>query len=80
MIDIGYIFQRVIYYMQNPEQVFPAASDARQASEIEKMRKAISDLCDAKREVTLENQSLAIEVVCLELARQINIEQQKVRK
>lgn len=80
MIDIGYIYQRVVYYMQNPEQIVPTVSDARQASEIEKMRKAISDLCDAKREVTPENQSLAIEVVCLELARQINIEQQKVRK
>lgn len=80
MIDIGYLFQRVLYFMQNPQQILPPASDVRQTAEIEKMRKAVSDFCEAKREVTLENQNLAIEAVCLEVARQIIIEQQKVRK
>ncbi len=80
MIDISYIIQRVVYYMQNPEQLFPPASDARQAAEIEKMRKALSDFCDAKREIRLENQNLAVEIVCSELARQIAKEQQGERR
>ena len=80
MIDISYIIQRIFYYMQNPEQLFPPASDARQAAEIEKMRKAISDFCDAKREVNLENQNLAIEIICSEIARQIAKDQQRGRR
>ena len=76
MIDFSYVFQRIIYYMQNPEQLFPPASDARQAAEIEKMRKAVSDFCDAKREIRLENQKLATEIICSELARQIAKDQQ----
>ena len=76
MIDFSYILQRVIYYMQNPEQLFPPASDARQAAEIKKMRKALSDFFDAKREIRLENQNLAIEIICSELARQMVKDQQ----
>ncbi len=48
MIDFGYVFRRVLYYMQNPEQLFPPASDTKQAAEIEKMRKAISDFATQK--------------------------------
>ena len=76
MIDFSYMLQRVIYYMQNPEQFFPPASDARQAAEIEKMRKALSDFFDAKREIRSENQNLATEIICSELARQMAKEQQ----
>lgn len=77
MIDIGYMIQRIIFYMQNPEQLLPEASDVKQAVEIEKMRKAVSDFCDAKREILTEYQNLAAEVVCLELAKQIIKDQQR---
>lgn len=76
MIDFSYILQRVIYYMQNPEHIFSPASDERQAAEIEKMRKAISDFCDAKREINLENRNLAMEIICSEFAKQIVKDQQ----
>ena len=76
MIDFSYILQRVIYYMQNPEQLFPPASDAQQAAEIEKMRKAVSDFFDAKREIRMENQNLVTEIICSELARQMVKDQQ----
>ena len=75
-MDILYMIQRVAYYKQNPEQLLPTASDIRQAMEIEKMRKAIGDLFEGKREIRPENQGLATEVICLELARQVIKEQQ----
>ena len=77
MIDFRYIFERVNYYMQNPELILPPASDARQDAEIAKMRKAISDFCDAKREIRVENQNLASENVFLEVARQMAKDRQR---
>ena len=76
-MDIGYMIQKVFYYMQNPEQLLPTASDARQAAEIEKMRKSIEDLCDAKRAILPENQGIATEIICLEVARQMIKDQQR---
>ena len=75
-MDIEYMIQKVFYYMQNPEQLLPTASDARQAAEIEKMRKAIEDFFDGKRNVLPQNQGFATEIICLELARQMIKEQQ----
>lgn len=75
MMDIGYLFQRVHYYMANPEKIIPTASNAEQAIEIEKMRKAISDFCEGKRKIIPEFQETATEVVCLELAKQMIKEQ-----
>lgn len=74
-MDFGYIVHKVCYYMMNPEQNLPVASDERQAVEIEKMRKAISDFGEGKRNILPEYQGLATEVLCLEIARQIMIEQ-----
>ena len=77
MMNISYLIQKVFFYMQNPEQQLPIASDARQAAEIEKMRKAVSDIFEAKREIFIENQNLAAEVVCLEFAKQMLKDQQR---
>lgn len=74
-MDFGYIVQKICYYMMDPEQDLPVASDERQAAEIEKMRKAISDLCEGKRNILPEYQGIAIEVICLELAKQMLKEQ-----
>ena len=74
-MDFGYIIQKVCYYMMNPEQNLPVASDERQATEIEKMRKAISDFCEGKRNILPEYQGTATEVICLELAKQMLKEQ-----
>lgn len=71
MMDIGYIAQKVCYYMMNPEQNLPIASDERQAMEIEKMRKAIYDLGEGRRNILPEYQGIATEVICLEIARQM---------
>lgn len=71
MTDIGYIAQKVCYYMMNPEQNLPIASDERQAMEIEKMRRAISDLGEGRRNILPEYQGIATEVICLEIARQM---------
>lgn len=71
MMDIGYIAQKVCYYMMNPEQNLPIASDERQAMEIEKIRKAISDLGEGRRNILPEYQGIATEVICLEIARQM---------
>ena len=76
-MDIVYMIQKVFYYMQNPEQLLPTSSDARQAAEIEKMRKSIEDLCDAKRAILPENQGIAMEIACLEVARQMIKDQQR---
>ena len=76
-MNIGYMIQKIFYYMQNPKQVLPTASDARQAAEIEKLRKAIKDLCEAKRLILPENQGLATEIVCSEIARQMITDQQR---
>ncbi len=78
-MDIGYLFQRVYYYMDNPEQKLPTASNAEQATEIEKMRKAVSDFWEGKRKITPEFQEVAAEVICLELAKQIVKEQRGER-
>jgi len=75
MMDIGYMAQRICYYMMNPEQNLPIASDERQAMEIEKMRKAISDFGEGKRNILPKYQGIATEVICLEIARQILKEQ-----
>lgn len=75
MMDIGYLMQRVYYYMANPKQNLPTVSNVEQAAEIEKMRKAISDFCEGKRKIIPEFQGLAIEVICLELAKQMLKEQ-----
>lgn len=79
MMDISYIFQRVFQYMQNPNQVLPTASDLGQAAEIEKMRKVFEDIYEAKKEILPEYQGLALDVVCLEIARQILKEQRGQR-
>ena len=76
-MDIGYMIQKVFYYMQNPEQLLPTANDIRQAAEIEKMRKSIEDLCEAKRAILPENQGIAVEIACLEVARQMIKDQQR---
>ena len=76
MNDLMYIIQRVSYYLQNPEQLLPTASDARQAAEIEKMRHAVEDIAEAKRTILPENRGLATEIICLEFARQMMKEQQ----
>lgn len=77
MMDFGYVFQRVLYYMANPDQKLPVASDIGQAAEIEKMRKAISDLGEGRRNVLSEYQGIATETLLLEIARQITIDQQR---
>lgn len=71
MMDFGYWAQKVCFYMMNPEQNLPIASDERQAAEIEKMRRAISDICEGKRNVLPEYQSIAIDVMCSEIAKQM---------
>ena len=76
-MDFGYIIQKICYYMMNPEQNLPVASDERQATEIEKMRKAISDFCEGKRNILPEYQGIATEVICLELAKQMLEEQRR---
>ncbi len=70
-MDFEYFVQRICHYMMNPEQSVPIASDKRQAMEIEKMRKAISDLEEARRNILPEYQGIATDVICLEIARQI---------
>lgn len=70
-MDFGYIVQKICYYMMDPEQDLPIAKDERQAMEIEKMRKAISDFCEGKRNILPEYQGIATEVICLEIARQM---------
>ncbi len=77
MMDIGYIAQKVCYYIMNPDQNLPTASDEKQAAEIEKMRKGISDFCEAIREIHIENQGIATEILCLEIARQMAKGQQR---
>jgi len=79
MMDIGYLLQRIVYYMANPEIILPTASDAEQALEIEKIRKAISDLYEGKRRIIPKFQGMATEVICLEIARQNLKEQQGER-
>ena len=74
-MDFGYIVQKICYYMMNPEQNLPVASDERQATEIEKMRKAISDFCEGKRNIRPEYQGIAREAICLELTTQMLKEQ-----
>lgn len=78
-MDIGYIVQKICYYMMNPEQNLPIASDERQAMEIEKMRKAISDFSEGKRNILPEYQGIAIEVICLEIARQMLKDQRGIQ-
>ena len=76
MMDFTLFIQKVFQYMQYPEQTLPVANDQRQALEIEKLRKAISDLFEAKRNICPQYQELAQETFCLELARQILRERQ----
>lgn len=76
-MDFGYIAQKVCYYMMNPDQNLPTASDEKQAAEIEKMRKGISDFCEAIREIHKENQGIATEILCLELAHQMAKDKQR---
>ena len=76
-MDIGYIIQKVFYYTQNPEKLLPTASDVRQAVEIEKMRRSIEDFCEAMRAILPENQGLATDIICLEIARQMIKDQQR---
>lgn len=71
MMDIGYIVQRVCYYMLNLEQNLPTTDDKKQAEEIEKMRKGLADFCEAGREIHEENGRIATEILCLEMAKQI---------
>lgn len=78
-MDIRYLFQRVYYYMANTEQILPTASNAEQAAEIEKMRKAVSDFIEGERKITPEFHGIAMEVICLELAKQIMKEQRGER-
>ncbi len=77
MMDIGYIAQKVCYYMMNPDQNLPTVNDEKQAAEIEKMRKGLSDFCEASREIHIENQAIATEILCFELARQMAKGQQR---
>jgi len=77
MIDIGYIVQKICYYMMNPDQNLPTANDEQHAAEIEKLRKGFSDFCEASREIRIENQGIATEIFCLEIARQMAKGQQR---
>lgn len=70
-MDFGYIVQKICYYMMNPEQNLPIVRDEWQAMEIEKMRKAISDFGEGKRNILPEYQGIATEVICLEIAKQM---------
>lgn len=74
-MDWGYMFQKILYYMANPDQRLPVASDIGQAAEIEKMRKAISDFYEGKRNVLPEYQMIATEILCSEFAKQMLKEQ-----
>ncbi len=75
MMDIEYIIKKVFYYMMNPDQNLPTASNEEQAAEIEKMRKAISDFGEGKRNILPKYQGIATDVICLEIARQMLKEQ-----
>lgn len=71
MMNFEYLIQKICFYMMNPEQNLPVTNDERQAAEIEKMRKAISDFCEGRRNVFPEYQGIATEVICSEIARQM---------
>lgn len=76
-MNIEFFLQRVFFYMQNPNQILPTVKDAEQAMEVEKMRKGVSDLFEARRRIDKENQWIALEVLCLELARQVTKDRQE---
>nr|WP_325212231.1 hypothetical protein [uncultured Oscillibacter sp.] len=76
-MNIEFFLQRVFFYMQNPNQILPTVKDAEQAMEVEKMRKGVSDLFEARRRIDKENQGIALEVLCLELAHQVTKDRQE---